>query len=91
MSTHTVSVERLRDIAGYERAHPAVTAVVERSGSHVKVCIVSRRSPEYGRQFEGMDLYRWPAERTVRSAMESRAQSVARTYGATYLGRRAAA
>ena len=86
MSTkHTVGVERLRSIPGYERAHPAVTAVVERHGSHAKVCVISKRVPDYGRQFDGMTLHRFPEERTVRAAMESRAQGVAHTYGATYV------
>lgn len=86
MSTkHTVGVERLRDIPGYERAHPAVTAVVERFGSHSKVCIVSAQPVQYGRQFDGITMHRLPGERTVRAAMESRAQGVAHTYGATYV------
>ena len=81
MTTHTVAVERLRDIPGHERVHPAITAVVERHGSHVKVCITSRPV----RFYEGCDLFRMPSERSVRAAMEDRAQGVAHTYGATYV------
>lgn len=78
---HIVRVEHLRAIPGHKHVHPAVTAVVERSGAHVKVCVTSR--PVRG--YEGQDLFRWPSERTVAVAMESRAKSIAGTYGAVYL------
>lgn len=83
VTSHTVAVEPLRTIPGHERVHPAVTAVVERSGSHVKVCVTSR--PVRG--YEGSDLPEFTRRqhRTVAAAMDAIAVGVAHTYGATFI------
>lgn len=74
---HTVGVEPLR--LHVPTAHPAATAVVERSGRHVKVCVTSVET----REFPGQTLLRHHTEPTVAGAMAARAAGIARTYGAT--------
>ena len=81
---HTVGVERLRNIPGNERAHHAITAVVERYGSHVKVCGVSTSVPQYGSRYSGMTAPRQPGQ-TVAALMDDLARGVASTYGATHI------
>ncbi len=81
---HTVGVEPLRSIPGNERAHHAVTAVVERFGGHTKVCVVSADVPQYGSRYSGMIALRWPGQ-TVANLMDGLASGVARTYGATHV------
>jgi len=86
MSTtkHTVGVERLRNIPGNERAHHAITAVVERHGSHMKVCVVSAPVSQYGSRYSGMTALRRPGQ-TVAALMDDLARGVASTYGATHV------
>lgn len=81
--SHTVTVEQLRTHPGFERVHPAVTAVVERFGSHTKVCVTSR--PVWG--LDGSDVHRLPGESglTVADLMVVAAQDIAATYGAKYV------
>lgn len=81
---HTVGVEPLRSIPGNERAHHAVTAVVERFGGWVKVCAVSAPIPAYGTRYSGMIPLRQPGQ-TVANLMDGLASGIARTYGATHV------
>lgn len=84
---HTITVEPLHLIEGCERAPEDVTAVVERLGSHVKVCYVSRDMPEqFGTRFQGMSLDHTLANLrgSVERCMSALAEAVAFTYGATY-------
>lgn len=83
ITKHTVGVETLRDIPGYERAHPAITAVIERADSHIKVCATSKPVSENPHVAVGPVTIRRAG--SVHEAMTAVAKGIALTYGATYV------
>ena len=83
-AAHTVGVEKLRNIEGFEHIHPMITAVVERHGRHVKICKTS--APV--RRLEGLSLgpVSVRVHGSVRCAMTAAAHAIAGTYGAQFVG-----
>lgn len=82
---HTIGIERLRDVdPAYKHIHPMITAVVERHGRLVKICKTS--VPVKGLEGLSLSAVAPRLHGSVRCAMNATATTLARTYGAQFIG-----